>query len=179
MGKSSHHALIPAMFMMVLMLLTPLQSMLSMPNDDIHLEQQNSSNTLHMDLDFNESDGFTPSNLTIEQSTGEAALDRPVITWQGITNSGLLFGRTGACAVHVPASNEVLLMGGRADPDPTQTGDEIATNIVEKYDLVNKTWAPSDESMLLSQMYFGCSAIGARLRTRTAELTVPSCLRLS
>ena len=165
MGKSSYHALIPAMFMMALMLLTPLQSMLSMPNDDIHLEQQNSSNTLHMDLDFNESDGFTPSNLTIEQSTGKAALDRPVITWQGITNSGLLFGRTGACAVHVPASNEVLLMGGRADPDPTQTGDEIATNIVEKYDLVNKTWAPSDESMLLSQMYFGCSAIGEKVYT--------------
>ena len=56
MGKSSYHTLIPAMLMMVLMLLTPLQSMLSMPNGGIHLEQQNSPNALHMDIDFIESD---------------------------------------------------------------------------------------------------------------------------
>jgi len=165
MGKSSYRALLPAMFMMTLMLLTPLQSLLTTPNSSLDFESQDSSKTLHMDVDFNESNGFTPSNITIEQATGEAVLDHPVITWQGITNSGLLFARTGACAVHVPSSNEVLLMGGRADPNPMQTGDEVETNIVEFYDIANSTWAPSDESMLFTQMYFGCSAIGEKVYT--------------
>ena len=165
MGKSSHRVLLPAMFMMTLMLLTPLQSLLTSPNSSSDFENQDSSKSLHMDVDFNESDGFTPSNITIEQGTGEAVLDHPVITWQGITNSGLLFARTGACAVHVPSSNEVLLMGGRADPNPMQTGDEVETNIVEFYDITNSTWAPSDESMLFTQMYFGCSAIGEKVYT--------------
>lgn len=163
MGKSSYRALIPALVMMLLMLLTPFQSILTIRDGTADFEDQKMIKTLHMDIDFNESDGFTPSNVSIEQSTGEAILDHPVISWQGISNSGLLFARTGACAVHVPSTNQVLLMGGRADPDPSQSGDEVPTNIVEKYDLVNKTWSPSDESMQLSQMYFGCSSIGEKV----------------
>ena len=165
MGKSSYRALIPALFMMLLMFLTPLQSILTIQDNAYEFEDNKSSKTLHMDVDFNESDGFTPSNISIEQNTGEAVLDHPVISWQGISNSGLLFARTGACAVHVPSTNQVLLMGGRADPSPSQTGDEVPTNIVETYDILNKTWAPSDESMQLTQMYFGCSSIGEKVYT--------------
>ena len=88
--------------MMTLMLITPLQSLLSTPDSNLDFENQDSSKTLHMDVDFNESDGFTPSNITIDQGTGEAVLDHPVITWQGITNSGLLFARTGALSlIHI------------------------------------------------------------------------------
>ena len=165
MGNGSHRALIPAMVMVILMLVTPMQSLLTIQENTPLFEQKDSAKTLHMDVDFNESDGFTPSNITIEQATGEAVLDHPVITWQGMTNSGLLFARTGACAVHVPSTDQVLLMGGRADPNPMQSGDEVETNVVEFYDIANSTWAPSDESMPFTQMYFGCSYVDEKVYT--------------
>ena len=89
-----------------------------------------------MDVDFNESDGFTQSNISVEQATGEVLLDRPLITWQA-TNSGPMYDRTGACAVHLQSSNEILMMGGIIDLNPSQTGDETATDGVEIYDITN------------------------------------------
>lgn len=165
MGKSSNLGLMPSMVMMLLMLLTPLQSYITSPESSLDFEGVQTFNTLHMDVDFNETDGFTTNKVSIDQSTGEAVLERPFITWQGLTNSGLLFARTGACAVHVPSTNEVILMGGRADPNPMQSGDETDTNIVEYFSFANATWSLSDESMPVSQKYFGCTSIGEKVYT--------------
>lgn len=165
MGSDAFRGILPAMVMMGLMLLTPLHSGLTATSDSSLTDEHDALPSLHMDDQFNESDGFTPSNITIDSATGEAILDHPVITWQAITNTALMFARTGACAVHLPSENQVLLMGGRADPNPMQSGDEAETNFVEIYDISNSSWGPSEESMPFTQMYFGCSAIGEKVYT--------------
>jgi len=151
--------------MMFIMLLTPLQMALTVQDHHSILDESQTSQSLRMDLDFNETDGFTHSNITIDQVSGEAVLDHPLITWQGFTNSGLMFARTGACAVHIESSGNVLLMGGRADPNPMQSGDEMETNLVEVYDTANSTWGLNDGSMAMTQMYFGCVEVGAKIYT--------------
>jgi len=165
MHSGGFRRIAPAIMMMAIMLLTPLQTTLTTPNNSSMLEKDQVSPSLHMDLEFNESDGFTPTNISIEQATGEAVLDRPTISWQAITNSGLTFARTGACAVHLEDTDEVLLMGGRADPNPMQSGDEAETNFVEVYDITNSSWDISDASMALTQMYFGCTTVGDKVYT--------------
>lgn len=164
MGNTGSRRFIPAIIMMVLMFLTPLQSVIPV-QDATSLHVNEVSKSLQMNSEFNVSDGFTPSNISINTSTGEAVLDHPIISWQGVSSPGLLLARTGACAVHLPSSNEVLLMGGRGDPNPMQSGDEFETNFVETYDVANSSWSPSEGDMPLSQMYFGCSVIGDRVYT--------------
>ncbi len=165
MGKSSYRGLMPTVAMMLLMLLTPLQSFMTAQENSLDFDDNQSLNTLHYDVDFNETNGFSNSKVSIDQSTGEAVLERPLISWQGITNSGLLFARAGACAVHVPSTNEVLLMGGRADPNPMQSGDETDTDIVEVFSVANATWGLKDASMPMTQKYFGCTSIGEKVYT--------------
>ena len=165
MHSGGFRRIAPAFMMMAIMLLTPLQALLTVQDSPSILNEGQISSSLHMDLEFNESDGFTQSNVSIEQATGEAVLEHPLISWQGISNSGLMFGRAGACAVHIESSNEVLLMGGRADPNPMQNGDEAETNLVEVYDIANSSWDISDAGMAYTQMYFGCSSIGDKVYT--------------
>ncbi|MBT7263574.1 MAG: hypothetical protein HN883_06705 [Euryarchaeota archaeon] len=165
MGSDRYGEMLPVMAMMLLMLLTPLHSVMTGTSGSTLPDEIEVSPSLHLDDQFNESDGFTPSNITIDSATGEAILDHPIINWQPITNTGLMFTRTGACAAHLPSSNEVLLMGGRADPNPMQSGDEAETNFVETFDLVNLSWGPSEESMPFTQMYFGCATVGDKVYT--------------
>ena len=165
MDSRAFRRVTPAIVMMVIMLLTPLQMALTAQEHPSTLEDSQVSSSLYMDLDFNESDGFIQRNITIEQATGEAVLDRPVISWQSTMSTGLIFTRTGACAVHLESSNEVLLMGGRVDPNPMQSNDEMETNLIEIYDVVNSSWSLSDGSMALTQMYFGCTVVGEKVYT--------------
>ena len=69
--------------MMTIMFLTPLQTAFTSQEGDSILVENEISSSLHMDVDFNESDGFTQSNVSVEQATGEVLLDRPTISWQG------------------------------------------------------------------------------------------------
>ena len=165
MGSSAFRRIAPAIMMMAIMLFTPLQMALSAQDHTPILEDGQVSSSLHMDLEFNESDGFTHRNISIELETGEAVLDHPFISWQATSGSGILFARTGACAVHLESANEILLMGGRVDPTPTQNGDESESDIVEIYDIVNSSWSVSDVSMGLPQMYFGCAVVGEKVYT--------------
>ena len=76
-----------------------------------------------------------------------------------------MYARTGACAVHLESSNEVLLIGGRLDLNPSQSGDETPTDGVEIYDITNASWEQSDNQMSLTQMYFGCSTVNEKVYT--------------
>ena len=165
MDSSGFRGRFTAIMMMTIMLLTPLQTVF--PSQDAHstLVELGVSPSLHMDSDFNESDGFTQSNISVEQATGEVLLDRPLITWQAISNSGPMYDRTGACAVHLQSSNEILMMGGIIDLNPTQNGDETATDGVEIYDITNSTWNEGQTSMSLTQLYFGCTTVGGNVYT--------------
>ena len=91
---------------------------------------------------FAKSNGFTHSNLTQSAASGLTELKRPPVSWTATSGIGLTQMRTGACSAYLPATEEVFLIGGRIDVDPSQTGDEANTKTVEVFDLVNKTWMP-------------------------------------
>ena len=105
------------------------------------------SNTVQVTDRFATSAGFTHTNLTASPSTGLTELERPPVSWTATTGMGLMAMRTGACSAYLPSTNEVYLIGGRVDVDPSQTGDEGSTKSVEIFDMVNKSWVPSVEEM--------------------------------
>lgn len=108
---------------------------------------------------FAVSNGFTHINMTSSPSTGLTELERPPISWTATTGIGLTQMRTGACSAYLPSTNEVFLIGGRIDIDPSQTGDEANTNTVEIFDLVNKTWEPAAEQLKETQQYHKCAVV--------------------
>ena len=79
MDSSGFRGRFTAIMMMAIMLFTPLQTVF--PPQVVHstLDELEASPSIHMDVDFNESDGFTQSNISVEQATGEVLLDRPLI----------------------------------------------------------------------------------------------------
>ncbi|DAC06742.1 MAG TPA: hypothetical protein D7H88_07580, partial [Candidatus Poseidoniales archaeon] len=109
---------------------------------------------------FAVSNGFTHINMTTSPSTGLTELERPPISWTGTTGIGLTQMRTGACSAYLASTNEVFLIGGRIDIDPSQTGDEANTNTVEIFDLANKTWQPAAEQLKETQQYHKCAVVG-------------------
>jgi hypothetical protein len=151
-----------AVMMVGIMLITPFASMASnTPIAEFELDSTEERLLgIHNDHDFNTSDGFTLSNVTIDASNGEAGLDRPVLSWQTIANPSLRYQRVGGCAAYIENTEEIYLMGGRYDPDPMQSGDELSTRSVEVFSQANTSWQLSDYEMPVEQMYFDCAAIG-------------------
>ena len=107
--------------------------------------------------------GFTHDNLTVDSVTGQTVLDRPPITWAGPNGTGISNPRAGACAAYLPSTNQVHYIGGRADPDPSQSGDEASTGMVEIYDVGTNTWTPSAESLKQAQQYIKCAVLGEKI----------------
>jgi len=121
------------------------------------------SNTVQVTDRFATSAGFTHTNLTASPSTGLTELERPPVSWTATTGMGLMAMRTGACSAYLPSTNEVYLIGGRVDVDPSQTGDEGSTKSVEIFDMVDKSWVPSVEEMEEEQQYHGCAVVGDKI----------------
>ena len=109
---------------------------------------------------FAKSNGFTHSNLTQSAASGLTELKRPPVSWTATSGIGLTQMRTGACSAYLPATEEVFLIGGRIDVDPSQSGDEANTKTVEVFDLVNKTWMPAVEQLQETQQYHKCTVVG-------------------
>jgi len=109
---------------------------------------------------FATSNGFTHTNLTHSSVSGLTELERPPVSWTATSGTGLTQMRTGACSAYLPATNEVFLIGGRIDVDPSQTGDEANTKTVEIFDVVNKTWMPAAEQLQETQQYHKCTVVG-------------------
>ncbi len=108
---------------------------------------------------FAVSNGFTHINMTSSPATGLTELERPPMSWTATTGIGLTQMRTGACSAYLPSTNEVFLIGGRVDIDPSQTGDEANTQTVEIFDVVNKTWQPAAEQLKETQQYHKCAVV--------------------
>ena len=106
---------------------------------------------------FNQTGFFEDGTYTT--SDGESHVSRPYIQWT-MTNTGLVGIKTGACSVAIESINEVWLMGGRADPNPSVGNDEGPTDMVELMDNQNKTWLPADTNMPFAQQYCEAEIIG-------------------
>ena len=113
------------------------------------LGQIDSSESEHRDILFNQT-GFTEDGV-YTNTQGDVKVSKPYIQWAN-SNSPIIT-RTGACSVAVDARDEVWVMGGREDPNPTQNNDEIATNLIEVFDNLNKTWDIMDNSLPFEQEY--------------------------
>ena len=108
---------------------------------------------------FNQS-GFVESG-TYTTSDGESHITRPRIQWTQ-TNQSLVLQRTGACSVAVDSLNEVWLMGGRIDPNPSQSNDEEPSGLVEIFNNSNKVWMPGDD-MPHTQQYCEAEIVGNQI----------------
>ena len=131
--------------------------------DETRLNEENTITAQHTEElvdNFATSNGFSHTNLTQSASSGLTELKRPPVSWTATSGIGLTQMRTGACSAYLPASEEVFLIGGRIDVDPSQTGDEANTKTVEIFDVVNKTWTPAVEQLQETQQYHKCTVVG-------------------
>jgi len=115
------------------------------------------SETYHETQLFNQSGFFEDEVYTT--SDGESHVSKPPIQWT-TPNQLLSLPRTGACSVAIESMDEVWLMGGRIDPDPTQNNDETPTEIIEKLNNYNKTWEFADLNMPHTQQYCEAELVG-------------------
>ena len=129
------------MLMTVLMLMSVAWiPLIHLPEKDNILEETvEEQPTITTTQNFATNNGFTHTNLTQDSVTGLTVLERPPISWTTPSGFGLTSLRTGACSAYLPSTNEVYLIGGRVDVDPSQTGDEASTTLVEVFDMVNKS----------------------------------------
>lgn len=164
MGNNAVHRAQILGVALMLLLLPSSMFFTSTVNSDLNADEE-AFRSVHESYDFNESQGFTLKNISIDNSSGSATLNRPLVSWQNIATGGLVVQRTGACAAYVETIDEIMLIGGRIDPDPTANGDETSTNFVENYALSNQTWYPNPYSMASDQLYFGCASIGDKVYT--------------
>lgn len=112
------------------------------------------------DTTFATSDGFVHINVTTSQASGITSLQRPPVSWTTpTTGNGLSNVLTGSCSVYLQSTDEVYLLGGRIDPNPTQTGDETPTNTVDIFDLSTNSWTPAPELLNSTQQYHGCAVV--------------------
>jgi hypothetical protein len=112
---------------------------------------------------FNASDGFTTTNITVQSGDGSPLLDRPDISPQTVPPPAMAYRRSGACLEHNSQTNEAMLIGGRYDPKPSQTGDEDLTNFIEIFDVANETWSPSSKTIPQNQAYHECVAVQGKI----------------
>ena len=118
------------------------------------------SQSYNEDQLFNQT-GFYEDGVYTTQD-GESHISRPHIQWTTVMQ-GLVGVKSGACSVAIEASNEVWLMGGRADPNPTQSGDELPSDMVEVFDNENKTWLPAETNMPFTQQYCESEIVGDQI----------------
>ena len=129
----------------------------TLSNVNLELSHSPTSNSYREDVLFNQSGFYEDGVYTTPD--GEVHVNRPHIQWT-IPSQGLAMTRTGVCSVAIDSLDEVWLMGGRTDPNPTQSNDEIPTSFIEKMDNVNKTWTPSGVSMPSAQQYCEAELVG-------------------
>ena len=127
---------------------------------ETRLNEENTITAQHTEEvvdNFATSNGFTHTNLTQSSSSGLTELKRPPVSWTATSGIGLHKCER-ARARRTCRPEEVFLIGGRIDVDPSQTGDEANTKTVEIFDVVNKTWTPP--LSFGDQQYHKCTVVG-------------------
>ena len=122
-----------------------------------YFQPEEFKHTYHEIDKFNQS-GFYQDNI-YTSADGESHISRPDIVWN-TPFYGLTTARTGACSVAIESLEEVWLIGGRMDPNPSQSGDEVAADLIEKMDNANKSWMPAQTNMPTPQQYCEAEVIG-------------------
>jgi hypothetical protein len=102
------------------------------------------------------SNGATRTDLNISEE-GKPIMKRPDLPFTKVNN--IPMAKSGATSVAIPELGEVWVIGGREDPDPSQSNDEMATETVESFDLANDSWDMAGV-MLNAQQYAGAGRIG-------------------
>ncbi|MBL6748795.1 MAG: hypothetical protein ISP85_07430, partial [Candidatus Poseidonia sp.] len=153
-----------AFVLVSIMMAAPWAAMPSAHHDTIILDSRDELQQVNqLTQQFPVADGFTYTNLSQSPVTGVTTLERPSISWSATTGFGLTNLRTGACSAYLPATDEVFLIGGRIDGDPTQTGDESATKTVEIFDVNNQEWTPAVEELKEEQQYHKCAVVDNKI----------------
>jgi len=116
-----------------------------------------SSQSYNEDQVFNQTGFYEDGVYTTPD--GESHINRPHIQWT-TPNPGIVGIKTGACSVAIESLNEVWLFGGRADPNPAQSGDEMPSDMVEILDNTNKMWLPAQTNMPYTQQYCEAGIVG-------------------
>ena len=114
------------------------------------LTEQEFFQSYHEDVLFNQTGYYEDDVYTT--SDGESHVSRPNVQWVS-PNQGLVSLRTGACSVAIDSLDEVWLMGGRIDPNPSQSGDELPSDMIDIMNNANKTWQPAPTIMPHTQQY--------------------------
>ena len=112
---------------------------------------------------FNASDGFTPSNITVNSHDGEPALNRPIINFQTVPSPAMMFRRTAGCLALNEGTGDSWLIGGRYDPNPSASGDEESTNFIEEFQMGNQTWSPNTDTLPQAQAYHECVTVEGKI----------------
>jgi len=139
--------------LMVVLMLTSF-----VPNSVPEFEVEDDTEVEHVIIvhDNWSSNGATRTDLNIS-ADGKPILDRPFLSWNSVT--GTPTARTGVAVVSIPQENEVWFIGGRMDPNPMMSNDEVATDTVDIYDVANDTWQSGTE-LESAQQYAGAELIG-------------------
>ena len=153
-----------ALVLVSIMLAAPWGSMPLAFEDTVPLEDRDHPQPVNQLTQlFPVADGFTYTNLSQSPNSGITTLERPSISWSATSGFGLTNLRTGACSAYLPATDEVFLIGGRIDGDPTQTGDESPTKTVEIFDVANQEWTPAVEELKEEQQYHKCAVVDNKI----------------
>jgi len=142
----------PALLMVALMLTS--FSLNTIP--EFEVEEETDVGNVIVIHDNWSSNGATRNDLNIS-ADGKPILDPPFLSWNSV--SGTPTARTGVAAVSIPQENEVWFIGGRMDPNPMMNNDEVASDIVDIYDVANDTWHSGTE-LGSAQQYAGAELIG-------------------
>ena len=142
-------------FIMVLGTINPAQLLLDEQSSDINRANGE-------EINFN-AQGFLLNKVEQNTTTNEMELQRPEITWTPTTGGGLMITRAHGCIAHDTTNDLVYLMGGRTDPDPQQTNDESATNLIEIWNQSTETWSLAQFNMPNTQQYHECVQINDKI----------------
>ena len=152
-----------AFWAVMAMLMMPYDGSFSQPVDSTLEEDWSAHEVITVSNGFNASDGFTPSNITVDSTDGTPYLNRPVINMQTVGPSGMLFSRAAGCLAYNEAVDEAMLIGGREDPNPSQTGEEGPTDFIEAFTMSNQTWNPVPDTLPQAQAYHECVTVQGKI----------------
>ena len=144
----------------IAMLITILFCMQPLHTPASNLVDYEEKNTYISDTIFNGS-GYVQNDVYTSDD-GETHVTKPEINWN-VNNPGLMTEKTGSCSVAIDSQDSVWLIGGRIDPNPSQSNDELPISSIDLYDNANDTWVVSPTVMPNTQQYCEAEIIGDQI----------------
>jgi hypothetical protein len=133
MGSPKEGVLSKSILLFGLLIISPLSGFFIETTKPLGLHEYEPSAVVVVEDDWNQS-GVSTSGLTIEDD-GNVLIERPSITWQIPTVTGLPIMKTGAATVAVADLGEIWVIGGKDDANPQQSNDELYSNMIDAYNI--------------------------------------------